>query len=451
MRLDEYLETVSAQIRCTKIRAELTDELKAHIFDQAESYEQCGAFPEEALERAIREMGDPVETGVALDRIHRPQMNRKLVLGIACISLFSILFFYLVNRQVLGGMTANPVSWQRQACFVLIGFVLMLIVYRIDYSILGNLGWKPAVFYAIFIFTGWLCFSRPIYGTRCWIILSGCYISVSEAMLLYVPLFAAALYSFRQDDYHVLFKVLPMILLPVGFLWQTPDLSTALILFFSLFGLFFFAVAKRWYRVNRAWLLGILGGILLLMPPALLAKLYFFGPSYQVERIRAFFGAAENGNYITGLARHIRESSALIGKSQASLELFANGPSKDFLTDYVLVSMCSVYGIFLTIAIIAALMLIIFKMFHISVKQKNQLGSIVGVGCGLVFFIKTLCSVLVNLQLIPYVSISMPFLSYGGSGTIVSYLLLGLVLSIYRYQNILPSKKTSQEALFPNL
>ncbi len=102
--------------------------------------------------------------------------------------------------------------------------------------------------------------------------------------------------------------------------------------------------------------------------------------------------------------------------------------------------MCSLYGIFLTVAIVAGLIVIVMNIFHISINQKNQLGMIVGMGCGIAFFIKTAASVLMNLQLIPYISISMPFLSYGGSGTIVSYILLGLVLSIYRYKNILPKE-----------
>lgn len=441
MRLDEYLGTVSEQIRYIKIRSSVTEELKNHILDQAEDYEQCGALPEEAMARAIRDMGDPVETGAALDRIHRPQMDFGILGIIGAISLLCIAFFYLMSRQI-SAQTMLP--WHRQAMFICVGFALMLIVYRMDYSILERFGWKPAVLFFTLFVLGWCLFSRSVNGSRDWLFPGGFMISVSEAMLLYVPLFGAALYSFRRDGYIVLAKALPMILLPVFFVWQTAALSSALILFCSLFVLLIFAVASDWYAVNKKWLVGSLTGIVLLTPAALLGTLYFFGKSYQTERIQAFFSASERGDSIVSLARHIQETSALIGNSQQSIELVANGPTTDFLTDYVLVSMCSIYGILLTIAIVAALLLMILKSFHISIHQKNQLGRIVGVGCGLVFLVKTLGCVLVNLRLIPYVSISMPFLSYGGSGTLVSYILLGLVLSIYRYKNILPEKKISR-------
>ena len=97
MRLDEYLDTVSEQIRYKKIRSTVVKELENHILDQAEAYEACGAFPEEAMERAVREMGDPVETGVSLDRIHRPQMSWGIVITIGLISLLSIGLFYTIE------------------------------------------------------------------------------------------------------------------------------------------------------------------------------------------------------------------------------------------------------------------------------------------------------------------------------------------------------------------
>ena len=179
MKLDEYLEIVSEQIRYTKIRSTVTEELKNHILDQAECYEECGAFPEEALERAVREMGDPVETGVAMDRIHRPQMNWGIVAAIAVISILSVGVFYAAN------IIAHDIyPWQRQAMFVLVGFLLMLFVYRMDYSILEKFRWKPAVLFFLFMVLGWLFFSQSIYGVRRWISMGPFSFSISEGMLL---------------------------------------------------------------------------------------------------------------------------------------------------------------------------------------------------------------------------------------------------------------------------
>ena len=438
MRLEEYLETVSAQIRYAKIRGSVTTELKNHILDQAEHYESYGVSPEEALERAVRDMGDPVETGAALDRIHRPCMSWGIVIAIAVLSMFSIGVFYMANIQA-----HDLFPWQRQAFFVLIGFALMLLIYRLDYSILGISGWIPCVTYLLFLIIGYLFCGVSVHGMTRWIQLGFLSFSVSEAMLLYVPLFGAALYSFRGDRYHVLLKAIPLILVPAYFVSRLPDLSTAVILFTCLFCLFIFAIWKDWYQISKKLMIGILSGIVLLSPLILIGYYYFFGADYQSARIRAFFTQSGNAGYIRSLAENIRKNSALLGSSEESLHLLVNGPTSEYLTDFIIVSMCSIYGTLITIAVIAGLLLIIMKVFHISVTQKNQLGMILGTGCGLVFFVKTAVGILVNLQLLPHASISMPFLSHGGSNVIVSYLLLGLVLSIYRYKNILPCQRES--------
>ena len=435
MKLDEYLNIVSEQIRYTKIRGTVAEELKNHILDQAEAYEACGAFPEEALERAVREMGDPVETGVALDRIHRPQMNWGIVIAIGIISILSIGIFYAADI-----VARDAYPWQRQASFVVAGFLLMLLVYRLDYSILGKLGWKPAIVFLSIMILGLAVCGLEINGANRWISIRGLWISVPETMLLYIPLFGAALYSFRGEEYGVLLKVIPLILIPTGFVWLTPTLSNALILFASLSCIFIFAVWKDWFQISKKLILGISISGLLLMPFALLGYFYFFGEPYQVARLQAFFNPAESCNYIVGIAQNMRINSSLLGGSERSVYYLVNGPTADFLTDYILVSMCSIYGVFLTVTIVAGLLFIVMKIFHISLKQKNLLGMIVGLSCGLAFLMKITASILINLQLLPFFSISMPFLSYGGSGTIVSYILLGLVLSVYRYKSILPKE-----------
>lgn len=231
MRLDEYLEIVSQQIRYAKIRSTVTEELKNHILDQAEAYEQCGALPEEALERAVREMGDPVETGVSLDRIHRPQMSWGIVIGIGLISLLSIGLFYAVG--IISPSASYYYPWNRQAIFILAGFLLMLLVYRMDYS-----------------------------------------------------LFGAALYSFRGDGYKVLLKITPLILIPCGLLWITPSIITAGILFVSLVCLFLFAVWKDWFQLSRKLILGTSICGLITMPFVFSGYIYFFEEDYNDTKIR---------------------------------------------------------------------------------------------------------------------------------------------------------------------
>ena len=79
---------------------------------------------------------------------------------------------------------------------------------------------------------------------------------------------------------------------------------------------------------------------------------------------------------------------------------------------------------------------LVWKTFRISKAQHNQLGVMVGCGCSLVLTVQIVYNFLQCLQIVPSSSIALPFLANSGSGILVSYLLMGMILSIYRYKNI---------------
>ncbi len=401
MKLKEYLDTVSEQIRYAPMRAVITEELQNHILDQASVYEAGGCSAEEAMKRAVKEMGDPVETGVSLDRIHRPRMNWMVISLIGLISLLGVGIIYYTNIKA-----HDLFEWQTQFIYALLGFILMLIVCRVDYSILSKCNWMVGM--------GYLAVAAII--------------SHPEFLFLYVPIFGAVLYNFRGDGYTILPKVIPFIVIPCCLLVSISNAAAGAILFTCLLGLFLFTVWKSWYHVNSKLVCGIGSSLLFVLPVVL-------------------FVEGKTVGYVTDIVRAILESSVLLGSSDRATELFVRWDTTSYVTDYILVAMCSIYGIFATVIVFAAVMFLVFKVFQIAIEQKNQLGMVVGAGCGLVFLMKVTVGILMNLQIIPYIPLSIPFLSYGGSSTIVSYILLGLVLSIYRYKNILPNKPQRRRML----
>ena len=64
MRIEDYLHLVTSQIRCKKACPCVEKELENHIMDQMNAYVKEGMDEETALDKAILEMGDPVEVGV---------------------------------------------------------------------------------------------------------------------------------------------------------------------------------------------------------------------------------------------------------------------------------------------------------------------------------------------------------------------------------------------------
>ena len=65
--MEDYIRILTEQIRCVRAREDVAREIRTHIQDQASFYEKQGMGREEALRKAVRDMGDPVSIGVEMD------------------------------------------------------------------------------------------------------------------------------------------------------------------------------------------------------------------------------------------------------------------------------------------------------------------------------------------------------------------------------------------------
>ena len=75
------------------------------------------------------------------------------------------------------------------------------------------------------------------------------------------------------------------------------------------------------------------------------------------------------------------------------------------------------------------------RTLMLSVRQKNPMGMMMSAGASLALMIQFVFSVLVNVGLIPSIGYC-PFITYGGTGMMVTCILIGILLSVYRYQNV---------------
>ena len=208
MRMEEYLETVTEQLRCTKARELVVGELRDHILDQAEAYEAEGMFEEEALEKAVRDMGDPVETGVSLDRIHRPRMDVGILVLIGFISIASIALHAVLGAYSKEIDGAGYWYLKHHIGYVAAGYVLMLLVYRLDYSILARFARPMAAAFLGLVLIGTRLGAVTINGAKLYIMIGPLALFMPVLMVLYVPVFGGILYAYRGEGLKGMGKIL---------------------------------------------------------------------------------------------------------------------------------------------------------------------------------------------------------------------------------------------------
>lgn len=86
---------------------------------------------------------------------------------------------------------------------------------------------------------------------------------------------------------------------------------------------------------------------------------------------------------------------------------------------------------------IAALATFIIKVFGITAKAGNQLGRMIGFGCGMLLLTESVLGIGMNLGVFPSTTVCMPFLAYGFCNSVVYAVLCGFILSICRYRSVL--------------
>lgn len=431
MEKQEYLSLLTEQIRCKRARPMIADEIEKHIEDQTEAYEAGGLPHPKAVSESLRQMGDPIEAGVALDRIHRPKTEWSMILIVLALTVFgiiiqSILFKYSNN----GGVNQDNLSLT--IIYNLLGAGVMAVVYFMDYSILGK---HPVA--SLFVYLSgsimiiiYLVYSRPRPAV---------YYSL---ITLFIPFFAAIVYHFRNKGWKGFLGCISFFILYIWIAYRFRFGITALIETTVCALIIVTAVIlKGGFGGRKAIKLSFLWAVPIILPGGILLDALLFNGKYggramyQVDRIKACFsyllpdihGAYNFVGHIN-FPRALASQYTLLGNGSVPTDI----GQAALYNDYVVVGMFSYFGILLSVTVIGILFLLFIKSFHISMQQRNLLGYLIGIGCSTSFLIKAVLYLASNFGYNLFVSPAMPFLSFGLCSTITNFAMMGLLLSIYR-------------------
>lgn len=324
----------------------------------------------------------------------------------------------------------------------------MLVCYRLDYSFFVRYAKVLALGLYAVLYLGVFRLGDTVHGATIRISLGGLHLSLIYLSFLCVPLYGALLYHYRGTGYRSICKLLGWMLFPVWISMNIPCVSHAMLLFFMMALLLSLATRQGWFRIDHRKFLTAFWSVILLFPALWIVcgVMFHFFADYQIVRIQAFFSRKDSGyNYVAGLLKEYLSGSRLIGNSGQEIA----GYLPEYNSSYILTCLSAYYGIAAALLICCLVLFIGSRIFHISLHQKNVCGRMIGCGCGLVFLCNTAVNILENLGLLPLTQTFLPFFSRGGSGILISYILTGIFLSIYRYQNI-PQNIVSRQKQRPD-
>ena len=212
-------------------------------------------------------------------------------------------------------------------------------------------------------------------------------------------------------------------LVPCALIISQPDLGTTLLILLILGGMILFH-GLRGYVLKTC----------LLAVPALAAFMWVVGMhDYQRQRILTFL---DPGNDPRGTGYHIIQSRIAIGSGQLWGKGFKEGTQSQlrFLperhSDFAVAVFGEEWGFVGCVVLVTLFCLFLLSIFSTAVQAKDRFGSTLVVGVFFYFFWQILINMGMVIGLMPVVGIPLPFISYGGSATVVNFTLLGIVLNV---------------------
>lgn len=325
---------------------------------------------------------------------------------------------------------ATGISWhvRRQATFVAINLVLMIISLRFDYRILQRFA-KPLYIFNLIILLAVMFVGHSQMGAQRWIQLGPVTLQPSEFAKAIMIVCTASFLARRAEIYANFTDYVPVIgyvLLPFLLILKQPDLGTALVFIAILLGMLLMSGFKM------RWLAYISVALVALMP-----LFWMVLKEYQKNRIRVFLDPELDP---FGAGYHVIQSKIAIGSGLLTGKGWMQGTQSqlNFLpenhTDFIFAVAGEEFGFIGAALILLLYGIIVWRGLTIALNAEDDFGTLLAVGVTFMFMFHILINIGMTAGIMPVTGVPLPFMSYGVSSLTTNMMLVALLLNI-RKQN----------------
>jgi len=277
-------------------------------------------------------------------------------------------------------------------------------------------------------------------GAKRWIVIGeSLYFQPSELSKLLLLVFFSALLAYNRQSLNS-FKFFTFVcitfLIPIALIMMEPDLSTSIVIF-VMFCVIIFVGGIHIKILGRVLLVLLPLAAILITLVILLPEDKNILPKYQYDRLVGFYDP-DNAN--AERIRYQQENSvlAIAGGSLTGKGLNNNSitsvKNADFIsepqTDFIFTIIGEELGFFGSIATIVLLALIVIECFRIGLRARENIGKCIAIGYGTLISVQAFINISVVTMILPNTGLTLPFVSYGLSSLVTSFIGVGLVLNV---------------------
>jgi len=360
-----------------------------------------------------------------------PRVDLILLCSVGLVAVLSLVYVTSATQTMQGGGASYGL---KQTAYVALGILLFAALQKVHYMTI--LRFAPQLYIGAIALLLGVFLTRPIKGAHCWYDLYFFKFEPSEIAKPILIVTLAYYLMYRESYKTIKGLVAPFLLamIPLALILKQPYLGGAMS-FAPVIFVMLFAAGARLRHLALTCFAGVCGMVLMWI---------FVMHPYQKNRILAWLYPEQ---YQLGEAWQQLLSQTAIGSggfwgkgwglsSQNNLHLL---PEKH--TDFIF-AVVSEEGGFVTAALLLLLVFVAaLSGLGIAARTREPAGRLIAVGCVTIFCSQVLINTCVTLGLLPTTGLTLPFVSYGGSSMIGSFILLALLVNIGSKREVVLAKE----------
>lgn len=383
--------------------------------------------------------GAPVQEEGKRKKKARRFYDYDLLVVIIFLTVFGLIMIYsssAYNAQV----SRQPSNYYmvRQGQIAVAGFILMLIISKIDYHFLAKIT-VPAVVvsYICEILVTFTPLGIAVNGKKRWLGTRSLRFQPAELVKIVMILFLAVVITRlgkRINEWRV-WGMLVVLLGPLALFVTLNNLSSGIIICGIAFVMMFVACKRKWPFILVV--AGLIVVIVFAPPVAIAMEKAGILHSYQLSRILVWKNPEaypKSGGYQVLQGLYAIGSGGLFGKGFGeSIQKLGFVPEAQ--NDMIFSIICEELGFVGATILMLVFLMLIWRFMVIAVHAPDLFGSLIAAGAMGHIAIQVILNVAVVTNTIPNTGITLPFISYGGTSVLFLLSEMGLVLAVSRWQS----------------
>jgi len=318
-------------------------------------------------------------------------------------------------------------NFQKQILFFIIGLVLMFILSSINWRIFRENSYLILILYftCLVLLIGLFFFAPEIRGVKSWYKVGNFSIDPMEFIKIVLIILLAKYFSTRHVELYQIRHILLSgfyVFIPALLIFLQPDLGSVIILVALWVGVLIISGIKL-----RHFLVLLLIGVLFMG-----SAWIFLLKDYQKDRLISFVSPTDplGSGWSQIQSRIAIGSGGIFGEGIGSGSQTQYGFLPEPQTDFIFAAIAEETGLVGVFILFLLYFVLFWRIFKIIFSSQSNFPRLFATGFLAILISQIFIHIGMDLGLLPIIGISLPLVSYGGSGLIATLAALGILQNI---------------------